>query len=100
MDRFVAAGSQNRRAQDLLRLRVHQYLHEALRFALLDGAADLCHRARADESASATLADFRLRHPGPPERRVDIEAVRQDAVTDAAAIVVEKICRDNLKIVV
>ena len=48
--------AENRRAEDLLRVRVDDDLHEAVRLALLDGAADARHRPLADQRRPADCA--------------------------------------------
>src|SRR4249919_2615826 len=49
VDRFIAPGAENRGTEDLPRLRIGDDLHEALRLALLDGAADAGHGTLARE---------------------------------------------------
>ena len=61
-------------------LGVDDDLHESLGLALLDGASDARHRPLADEEPRPLARASRLRHPGPPERRIDVEGVGRDAV--------------------
>jgi hypothetical protein len=56
MDGFVAAGSENRSAEDALGFGVDHDLHEALRFAFLDRAADAGHGALSDQCTPSALA--------------------------------------------
>src|SRR5882757_4103373 len=53
MDGFVTARAQERRPQNLLRLRVDEHLHEAVGLALLEGARDILHGNLADQRATA-----------------------------------------------
>ena len=100
MDNFIAADAEDGGSQDLARFRVHQDLHEALRFTLFDRAADFRHGALTHQRLSAALADFRLGHACPAKRRVDVERVRCDAIAHLTRIVVEQIGGDDFEVVV
>src|SRR5438034_4914735 len=50
---FVATGAKDGPAEDALRLRVDDYLHEPLRFVLLDGPCDAAHWSLADKERPA-----------------------------------------------
>ncbi len=58
VDGFVSANSEDGGAEDFFGFGVGQDLHEALGLAFFDGAADLGHRARADEGGLACSLDF------------------------------------------
>ena len=100
MDDLVAAGAEDRRAQDLLALGVDDDLHEALRLALLDRSLHLRHGALADEDLLAGRLRRGLRHPGPAERRLDEERVGLDAVGHPPGVVVQEIRGHDLEVVV
>ena len=71
--RFVAAGAENRGAENFLCLGVDEDLHEAEGLTLFDRAADLRHRSPPDEERATGGACFVLGHADPPERRIDEE---------------------------
>ena len=56
VDRLVAAGAEDGRAEDLARLGIDDDLHEPLRLAFLDRAADAGHRTLADRGAAGRVA--------------------------------------------
>ena len=78
MHDFVAAGAEDRRAENLLRLGVDDDLDEPVGLALLDGALDVLHRALADERRSAGRAHFGFGHAGAAERRIDEQPVGRE----------------------
>jgi len=100
MNRLIAAGSEQRRSQNFLRPRIHQNLHEPLRFALFYGSRNFGHGTLADERAAAALAHLRLRHSGASKRRVDIQPISKDAIAHPAWIIIQKVRGDNFEIVV
>ncbi len=67
VDCLVAAGTEYRRAEDLLGIAVDQDPHEALGLALFDGARDPRHRALSDQHPPARLTapPPRSCRPGP-----------------------------------
>src|SRR5688572_5700477 len=97
VDRLVAAGSQDRGAEDLVRLSVHDDLHEPLRLALLDGTGDTGHRTLADQQRPTRCLRLRYRHSDPSERRIDVERVRGDAITHPPLLTIEKIGGHDLE---
>ena len=80
--------------------RVDDDLHEALRLAFLDRAADAGHRAAADADARPVARACGLGHADPAERRIDVERVSRNAVADLARGAVEQVRGDDLEIVV
>ena len=100
VDDLVAADAEDGRAQDPVRLGVHQHLHEALRLALLHGAANARHRPRGDQGRAARFPDLLLGHADAGERRVDVERVAVDTVRDAARVAVQEVGGDDLVVVV
>ncbi len=91
VDGLVAAGSQNRRAQNFAAVRIHQDLHEAERLALFHGAPHSRHGSRSHQCALAGFPHFRLRHARSSQRRIDVEPVGGDPVADAPRVVVQQI---------
>ena len=70
---------------------VDEDFDEAFGFALFDGAADAGHGAGADEGGFAGFADFVFGEADAAEGRVGVEGVDEDAVGDAAGVVVEQV---------
>ena len=69
MNGLVAAGAEDRAAQDPLRFRIDGDFHETQRLALLDRAADARHRSHADHRLAA-------------ERRISVRSCRRDRAAD------------------
>ena len=84
MDHFIALDAKKRCAEYLFGLGVDQNLHEAIGLAFFHCAPDARHRAFADQCFASGFPHFRLCHSGPPEGRIDIKVIRQDAVAEAA----------------
>jgi hypothetical protein len=84
----------------LLAVGVGQDLHEPSRFAFFDGTADAGHRARRNQGRLAAALHLGLRHSRPAERRIDIECVGGNAVTDPARLPVEEVCGNDLEIII
>ena len=99
MHDFVAAGSEDRGAENLLRAGIDDDLDEAGGLAFFDGSLDVLHGAGADEGRFAGSAHFRFRHAGTPERRIDEQSVGRDAIADAARIVLEEVGDDDFGVV-
>src|SRR5262245_30020741 len=97
---LVALDAEQSGAEDLLRARVHQDLHEALGLAALEGAAHVLHEVPADEDLAAGGAGLSLVHPAAPERRIGVERVGRDALAQLAAAAVEEVGLDDLVVVV
>src|SRR5215207_2440806 len=97
---FIAAGSQDRGAQDLVRLGVDDDLHKPFRLALLDRAADPGHRTGADQQRLTRRARLRDGHPDAPQRRIDVERVSRDAVAYPALLAIKPVRSNDLEIVV
>ena len=100
VDGFVAAGAEDVGAEDLLGVGVDEDLDEAFGFAFFDGAADAGHGAGADEGWLSGFADFGFGEADAAEGRVGVEGVAEDAVGDAAGIVVEEVGGDDFEVVV
>ena len=79
---------------------VDEDLDEAFGLALFDGAADAGHGAGADEGGFAGFADFGFGQADAAEGRIGVEGVAEDAVGDAAGIVVEEVGGDDFVVVV
>src|SRR2546423_1787676 len=75
VDRLVAAGAQERRTQDLLRVGINEDLHEPFGLALLECAGHVLHSDLPNQGATAALAYVRLGHPGTSEWRIGIERI-------------------------
>jgi hypothetical protein len=73
---------------------------KALRFALLEGAGDILHRHDRLEGRTARIARLRLRHAGAAEGRIGIEVVGDDAIAEAAWVVVDDVGGDDLEVVI
>ena len=99
MDRLVAAGAEDRRAEYLLRIGIGDHRHETLRLALLHRTADSRHRPGRDQQLPAARARLGLGHADPTERRVDVECVAEDPVGDPAVGAIEQVGGDNLIVV-
>ena len=97
---LVAFGPEDRGPEDFAGVGVDDDLHEALRLALLDGAADLGHGAGPDQEPSVRGLRLGLAQAGAAQRRIGEEGVSRDAVADAAAFSVEQVGRDDLEVVV
>src|SRR5687767_5970930 len=97
---LVAAGAEDRGAQDGAVLGIDRDLHESLRLALLDRACDARHRPLADERLAPALANLGLRHPCPTERRIRVQRVRGDPIAHPAWIVLQQVRDDDLAVVV
>src|SRR5579863_4059507 len=100
VDRFIAASAQQRCAENLVRVRGHNDFHKALRLPFFNGAAYFGHRSLSDQSLSAALHNFGFRHPGPAERRIDVQSVSWNPVAHAPRIVVQEVCRHNFEVVI
>src|SRR5262245_29989664 len=100
VDRLIAAGAQDRGAQDLSGLCIDSDLHQSLRFAFLDGATHFGHRALPDQELAAGRSRLLLRHADTSERRVDVERVTDHALAHAAVFAVQEIRRDDLVVVI
>lgn len=100
MNGFVTAHAKDRRSQDLVGVRVDDHLHEALRLTLFHCPTDPGHRPLADQQLAAGRLGLSNTHPGPPQRRIDVEGVGGDAIADPAWVVIEQIGRNDLEIVV
>ena len=100
MDRLVAARAQKGSAQDLLRLGIDEDLHETVGLALFEGAGDVLHGNAAHERAAAAAAHLGLGHAGAAERRVGIERIGGDAVTDLPVFAVEQVGCHDLEVIV
>ena len=100
VDRLVAPDAQDRGAEDGVAVAVDHHLHEALRLALLDRAADAGHRPAADPHRMALGARLGLGHADAAERRIDVEGVGRNAVAHPARRAVEQVRGDDLEIVV
>ena len=81
-------------------LGVDEDLHEALRLALLEGAADILHGHLGHRAPADRIAHLRLGQPDAAERRIGVQVVGDDAVADPARIVVEQVGGDDLEVVV
>ena len=75
-------------------------LHETQRLAFFDRAADPRHRPLPAQDGPAQSAGLLVGHSDAPERRIDEQAVGDDAVGDAPRFIVQEIGRDNLVIIV
>ena len=91
MHDLVTVQAQDRGAQQLPGIGVHEYLHETLRLAHFAGAADPGHEHFRGEQFSSALLCFSLVHADPAERRVDEEGIAGYAVGDPARIVIEQV---------
>jgi hypothetical protein len=100
VDDLVSPHTQDRCAEELLALGIHQYFHEALRLTLLEGAADISHCHLGDQHSFACLAYLGFSHADAAQWRIGVEVVGGDAIADATRVVVEKIGRDDLEVVV
>src|SRR3954452_24489656 len=100
MDRFVATGSKDRRAQDVLCFRISHDLHQASCLAFLDGSRYACHRPGADQDWPAARAGLSLGQAHAAERRVDVERVTGNPMTDLPCFAVEEVRRGDFKIIV
>src|SRR5262245_19843525 len=100
VDDFVAASAEDRGAQDGAGLGVDRDLHESLSLALLDRASYARHWTLGDERLAPALANLSLRHPGPAERRIDIQRIRGDSIAHAAPIALEQVRDHDLTVVV
>ena len=68
--------------------------------AFLDSSSYLCHRPGADQDRPAAFARLRLGQAHAAERRVDVKRVTGNPITDLPSFAVEKVRRDDLKIIV
>src|SRR5215469_10486285 len=100
VDRLVPTNSKDRGPKNLLRLSIHENLHESLGFALLNRAIHLRHWPSAYQRCFARLANLALRHPDSPQRRIGKESIDRQAVAHSPRIVVQQVRRDNLEVVV
>ena len=100
MDGLVASDAKNRRAEDGVRVAVDHDLHEPLRFALLDRAADAGHRPPTHADRVAFGPGFGLGKADSPQRRVDIERIDRNAIAYFACGAVEQVRRGDLEIIV
>src|SRR5260370_42238949 len=97
---LVAPGREQGGAEDLLAIDIGQYLHKPSRLAFFDGTTDAGHRARRDQGGFAAALYLGLRHSSPAERRIDIERVGGNAITDPARVPVEEVCGDDFEIII
>jgi hypothetical protein len=79
MQRFIALNAENRRADNLLRLGVHQHLHETVGFAAFARAADPRHRHGRDQGIAAGRAHLGFGKTDSREWRIDKHRIRHDA---------------------
>src|SRR3954464_3343433 len=100
LHRLVAAGAQERRAEDAPALLLDVNLEKALRLALFDRPRDARHWPLADARPQAGFTDLRFAHSDAPERRVGIESIDRDAIGPFASGAREQVVRDDLVIVV
>jgi len=96
---LVAAGSKDGSSQDLVSLGIHDDLHKTLCLALLNGAANLCHRPPPNQRAATAFANFFLRQACTAERRINVQSIGGNAIADFARVIVQKIRPDNFSIV-
>ena len=78
---------------------VDDHLHQPPGFTFFDRAAYAGHRPTADEDVVAPSLRLRRCQAHAPERRVDVERVRRNAVGDSTSGTVEQVGCDDLKIV-
>ena len=100
MDRLVAPGSENGGPENLMRLGVSDRHHEPLRFPLLDRPAHAGHRTATDKQRTPSGAGLRQGHADAAERRIDVERISGNAIAHAPPFAIEKVRRDNLKVVI
>src|SRR5262245_56699 len=89
VDRLVAAGAEDRGAQDLLRLCIDSDFHQPLCFAFLDGAPHLGHRSLSNQKLAAGRSRLLLGHADTSERRVDVERITDHALAHAAVFAIQ-----------
>ena len=100
VNRLIAAGSEDRGAQDSLRIGIRHDLHETLRLAFLDGATDSGHLTFGTKKSAPTLCRFGVRHSHSRERGVDVKRVAGHALAHASVPTIEQVGGDDLKVVV
>ena len=80
-------------------LSIHDDLHKPLRLALFDGATNLRHRPPPNQRGAAAFADFFLRQTRTAERRINVQSISGNAITDLARVIIQKIRADDFSIV-
>src|ERR1700756_5716150 len=98
--RLVASRTEQRGAEDLFAVAIHEDAHKSLRLALFDGAGNARHRPLAGQHPTPAVACLGQTHADPTQRRVGVKGIGGDALADPARIVVEQIRRDDLEIIV
>lgn len=105
MDRLIAFDAQDRRAEQLLGVRVDHDLDEAVGLAALAGSAHPGHGPLADEHPSPARARLGLVHADAAQGGIHEEAIDGDPIEHAAPLLfedvaLEEIARDDLVVVV
>ena len=100
VDGFVGLDAEQRGADDLLRLRVDQHLHEALRLATLARAAHARHRPRGLEHRAPRRACLVFRHARARKWRIGEQRIDRKAVGDAPRVPIEQVGGDDFVVVV
>src|SRR5258708_22555369 len=97
---LVAAGAENRGAENLPGVGLHAHLHEPLRLPLFDGTVHPGHRAISHTDLTPAGARFLLCHADAPQRRIDEQAITENTVGYPTVFAVEQIAGHDLEIVV
>lgn len=100
VDRLVAPGAEDRRAEDQLCLGIDGDLHKTARLALLDRASDPSHQPLRGEQSPAPGARLPIGHPDTAEWRIGVEGITQHTIADASIFAVKEVGGDDLEIVI
>ena len=88
-------------AENLLRFGIDKHFHEAFGLAFFDGAALTLVMGRVPmRSRLSGFANLAFRKANATERWIGVERVAENAVGDAAGIVIEKVGGDDLVVVI
>src|SRR5262249_50826690 len=100
LDEFAALGAQDRCPQYVVRLGIHDDLHEAGRLVALDDAGDPAHWDLADLEAPAGGPGLLLGHADAPELRVGEHGVGHEPAVGRELLAFDQVAVDDLVIVV